>query len=116
MGNQLDFSKLERLTPREDSWSKVCARLDAAAANNRATLLRFRFYSVIPLAASFVLVGLSILLSYMGDVKTSTVPLQSLQSSEISTWYNELGNSNSDRFEILDESQALSYLQKENHQ
>ena len=52
----------------------------------------------------------------MGDVKTSTVPMQSLQSSEISTWYNELGNSNSDGFEILDESQALSYLQKENHQ
>ena len=31
MANKIDFSKLERLTPRADSWAKVCARLDAAA-------------------------------------------------------------------------------------
>ena len=33
MPNKIDFSKLERLTPREDSWAKVCARLDAEALN-----------------------------------------------------------------------------------
>lgn len=29
MSDKIDFSKLERLTPRDDSWAKVCARLDA---------------------------------------------------------------------------------------
>lgn len=29
MQNKLDFSSLEQLTPRADSWEKVCARLDA---------------------------------------------------------------------------------------
>ena len=29
MSNKIDFSKMERFTPRADSWDKVCARLDA---------------------------------------------------------------------------------------
>ena len=31
MADKLDFSKFERLAPREDSWAKVCERLDAEA-------------------------------------------------------------------------------------
>ena len=37
MPNKIDFSKMERLTPRADSWAKVCARLDAEARLRQAS-------------------------------------------------------------------------------
>ena len=33
MPNKIDFFFFLRLIPREDSWAKVCARLDAEALN-----------------------------------------------------------------------------------
>ena len=58
MSTKIDFSKMERLTPRADSWDKVCARLDAEKAKGKIVSIK-SWYSAIPLAASFVLVSLT---------------------------------------------------------
>ena len=42
MRDSIDFSKMERITPREDSWDKVCARLDKA---EKERTLKFSFFS-----------------------------------------------------------------------
>ena len=52
MSTKIDFSKMERLTPRADSWDKVCARLDAEKAKGKIVSIK-SWYSAIPLAASF---------------------------------------------------------------
>ena len=123
MPNKIDFSKLERLTPREDSWAKVCARLDAEAnaapANNKIIAIK-TWYSAIPLAASFVLVSLTALLpSFTSDIEpaetaeTEYVSINSSAPSEVLSWYSSLGNSTSDEFETLEETVGFSYLIKE---
>ena len=61
MSTKIDFSKMERLTPRADSWDKVCARLDAEKAKGKIVSIK-SWYSAIPLAASFVLVSLTAVL------------------------------------------------------
>lgn len=112
MHNAIDFSKLERITPRTDSWDKVCARLDQQnGLFNR--FLRFPIYSAIPLAASFLLVGLSVFMTAFNHTDSSIVPMQSTTSSEISAWYGSLGSETSDDLETLDESETISYLLKE---
>lgn len=115
MHNTLDFSKLERLQPREDSWEKVCARLDAEAVQSRSRILRFRIYAAIPLVASFALVAITLLLSAFSEIETSPISMQELGESEIASWYNDLGATEDDDFETLDESSTLSYLLKEDH-
>ena len=122
MPNKIDFSKLERLTPREDSWAKVCARLDAEAnaapANNKIIAIK-TWYSAIPLAASFVLVSLTALLpSFTSDIETNDnsteyVSISNSAPSEVLSWYSSLGNSTSDEFETLEETVGFSYLIKE---
>jgi len=127
MPNKIDFSKLERLTPREDSWAKVCARLDAEAVTSAAPstapakgkiLAMKTWYSAIPLAASIVLVALTVLLpSFTSDIETETisteyVSINSSAPSEVLGWYSSLGNS-SDEFETLEETVGFSYLLKE---
>lgn len=114
MPNAIDFSKLKRLTPREDSWSKVCARLDAAEAK-KSNVIHIGFRTAIPLAASLAIVALSILLTYFGSPESNPMPMQNLQSTEISSWYNTLGDTESDDFEDMDEINMLSYLLKEDH-
>ena len=123
MSNKIDFSKLERLTPREDSWAKVCARLDAEACATPAKgkiISMKAWYSAIPLAASFILVSLTALLpSFTSDIEpaetieTEYVSINSSAPSEVLSWYSNLGNSTSDEFETLEETIGISYLIKE---
>jgi hypothetical protein len=123
MPNKIDFSKLERLTPREDSWAKVCARLDAEASKAPAqknTIAIKSWYSAIPLAASFVLVSLTALLpSFTSDIEpaetavTEFVSINDSAPSEVLSWYSSLGNSTSDEFETLEETVGFNYLTKE---
>jgi len=127
MSNKIDFSKLSKLTPREDSWAKVCARLDAetaiaapeAPAKKNVIAIK-TWYSAIPLAASFVLVSLTALLpSFTSDiepadtVETEYVSINNSAPSEVLSWYGSLGNSTSDEFETLEETVGFSYLIKE---
>ena len=123
MPNKIDFSKLERLTPREDSWAKVCARLDAEALNapTKKNIIAIKtWYSAIPLAASFVLVSLTALLpSFTSDIEpaetavTEFVSINDSAPSEVLSWYSSLGNSTSDEFETLEETVGFNYLTKE---
>ncbi|WP_295858962.1 hypothetical protein [uncultured Fibrobacter sp.] len=122
MANKIDFSKLERLTPREDSWAKVCARLDAESANTPAKgkIIDIKsWYSAIPIAASLVLVSLTALLPAITDgmedqpITTETISINSSAPDEVSSWYSSLGNSTSDEFETLEETVGFSYLIKE---
>ncbi len=123
MSTKIDFSKMERLTPRADSWDKVCARLDAEASKAPAqknTIAIKTWYSAIPLAASFVLVSLTALLpSFTSDIEpaetavTEFVSINDSAPSEVLSWYSSLGNSTSDEFEILEETVGFNYLTKE---
>jgi len=119
MLNKIDFSKLERLTPREDSWAKVCARLDAENAKSKIVSIK-SWYSAIPLAASFVLVSLTAILpSFTSDIEpaetavTEFVSINDSAPSEVLSWYSSLGNSTSDEFETLEETVGFNYLTKE---
>ena len=122
MANKIDFSKLERLTPREDSWAKVCARLDAESASTPAKgkIIDIKsWYSAIPIAASLVLVSLTALLPAITDgvdgqpITTETISINSSAPDEVTSWYSSLGNSTSDEFETLEETVGFSYLIKE---
>jgi hypothetical protein len=127
MSTKIDFSKMERLTPRADSWDKVCARLDAEAASvaqdapAKGKILAIKsWYSAIPLAASFVLVSLTAILpSFTSDIEqensasTEYVSINDSAPSEVLSWYSSLGNSTSDEFETLEETVGFNYLTKE---
>ena len=123
MLNKIDFSKLERLTPREDSWAKVCARLDVEALNapTKKNIIAIKtWYSAIPRAASFVLVSLTAILpSFTSDIEqensasTEYVSINNSAPSEVLSWYSSLGNSTSDEFETLEETVGFNYLTKE---
>ncbi|WP_458450087.1 hypothetical protein [Fibrobacter sp.] len=116
MLDKIDFSKMERITPREDSWSKVCARLDAKAkaSAHKGNILSIRsLYSAIPLAASLVLVSLTAIFPAI-ESSTEEISLENVASEDITSWYNGLGNStNDDDFETLEETVGFSYLTKE---
>jgi len=109
--DKLDFTHLERLTPRADSWEKVCTRLDAGSKAKPENVIPFRILSAIPLAASLVLIGLSVLMTAFSNTSES-ISINSVTSTEVASWYNSLGNS-SDGFETLDDNVALSYFYKE---
>lgn len=117
MADKLDFSKLERLAPREDSWAKVCERLDAEAASVSASkfISIKSWYSAIPIAASLVLTGLTALLPAINNQTESTdiIAIDRSAPSEVLSWYSSLGNSTSDDFETLEETVGFSYLIKE---
>lgn len=114
---------MERLTPRADSWDKVCARLDAEASKAPAqkNIIAIKtWYSAIPLAASFVLVSLTALLpSFTSEIEqensvsTEYISINSSAPSEVLSWYSSLGNSTSDEFETLEETVGFNYLTKE---
>ncbi len=124
MRDSIDFSKMERITPREDSWDKVCARLDKA---EKTRSLRFSFFSALPIAASFVLVGFSLFLRSIDAQETAPAVKNQVAASDmasadvaasqadsaviLSNWYSNLGQGVSDQ-ETLDELQFISYLLK----
>ncbi len=124
MRDSIDFSKMERITPREDSWDKVCARLDKA---EKERTLKFSFFSAIPIAASFLLVGFSLFLRSIDANETAPAAKNQVAASDmasadvaasqadsavnLSRWYGNLGQSDAD-LESLDEFQFISYLLK----
>ena len=114
MRDSIDFSKMERITPREDSWDKVCARLDKA---EKERTLKFSFFSTIPIAASFLLVGFSLFLRSIDAQETAPAVKNQVAASQadsavnLSNWYSNLGQGVSDQ-ETLDELQFISYLLK----
>lgn len=124
MRDSIDFSKMERITPREDSWDKVCARLDKA---EKERTLKFSFFSTIPIAASLMLVGFSLFLRSMDAQETAPAVKNQVAASDmasadvaasqadsaviLSNWYSNLGQGVSDQ-ETLDELQFISYLLK----
>ena len=124
MRDSIDFSKMERITPREDSWDKVCARLDKA---EKERTLKFSFFSAIPIAASFLLVGFSLFLRSMDANETAPAVKNQVAASDmasadvaasqadsaviLSNWYSSLGQGVSDQ-DALDELQFISYLLK----
>lgn len=117
MADKLDFSKFERIAPREDSWAKVCERLDAEAdAVSASKFISIKsWYSAIPIAASLVLIGLTALLPAISNQAESTdiVAIDRSAPSEVLSWYSSLGNSTSDEFETFEETVGFSYLTKE---
>ncbi len=124
MADFLDLSKTERITPKADSWDKVCARLDQA---EKARTLRFRIFSALPIAASFLLVGFSLFLRSMDSQETAPAVKNQVAASDMATadvaasqtdsannvghWYSSLGQGVSDQ-DALDELQFISYLLK----
>jgi hypothetical protein len=124
MRDSIDFSKMERITPREDSWDKVCARLDKA---EKERTLKFSFFSTIPIAASFLLVGFSLFLRSIDAQETAPAVKNQVAASDmasadvaasqadsaviLSNWYSNLGQGVSDQ-DALDELQFISYLLK----
>ena len=124
MRDSIDFSKMERITPREDSWDKVCARLDKA---EKERTLKFSFFSTIPIAASFLLVGFSLFLRSTDAQETAPAVKNQVAASDmasadvaasqadsaviLSNWYSSLGQGVSDQ-DALDELQFISYLLK----
>ena len=124
MRDSIDFSKMERITPREDSWDKVCARLDKA---EKERTLKFSFFSTIPIAASFLLMGFSLFLRSIDANETAPAVKNQVAASDmasadvaasqadsavnLSNWYSNLGQSDAD-LESLDEFQFISYLLK----
>ena len=124
MRDSIDFSKMERITPREDSWDKVCARLDKA---EKERTLKFSFFSAIPIAASFLLVGFSLFLRSMDANETAPAVKNQVAASDmasadvaasqadsavnLSNWYSNLGQSDAD-LDSLEEFQFISYLLK----
>ena len=124
MADFLDLSKTERITPKADSWDKVCARLDKA---EKERTLKFSFFSAVPIAASFLLVGFSLFLRSMDANETAPAVKNQVAASDmasadvaasqadsaviLSNWYSNLGQGVSDQ-ETLDELQFISYLLK----
>lgn len=124
MRDSIDFSKMERITPREDSWDKVCARLDKA---EKERTLKFSFFSAIPIAASFLLVGFSLFLRSIDANETAPAVKNQVAASDmasadvaasqadsavnLSNWYSNLGQSDAD-LDSLEEFQFISYLLK----
>ncbi len=124
MRDSINFSKMERITPREDSWDKVCARLDKA---EKERTLKFSFFSAIPIAASFLLVGFSLFLRSIDANETAPAVKNQVAASDmvsadvaasqadsavnLSNWYSNLGQSDAD-LESLEEFQFISYLLK----
>ena len=122
MSSKIDFSKMERLTPRANSWAKVCARLDAEnAESTKKKMISIKsWYSAIPLAASFVLVSLTAILpSFTSNIEPENsvsaeyVSINNSAPSEVLSWYESLGNSTDDDFETLEETVGFNYLIKE---
>ena len=124
MRDSIDFSKMERITPREDSWDKVCTRLDKA---EKERTLKFSIFSAIPIAASFLLVGFSLFLRSIDAQETAPAVKNQVAASDmasadvaasqadsaviLSNWYSNLGQGVSDQ-DALDELQFISYLLK----
>ena len=111
MRDQIDFSKLERIKPREDSWEKVCARLDSSKKKKFLKLVQTR--SIYALAASLIVVAFVAVFTMFNQMDTEALLIKNAASDELVSWYNDLGETSDDELENLDIYQSISYLLQE---
>ena len=111
MRDQIDFSKLERIKPREDSWEKVCARLDSSKKKKFLKLVQTR--SIYALAASLIVVAFVAVFTMFNQMDTEALLIKNAASDELVSWYNDLGETSDDELENLDTYQTIRYLLQE---
>ena len=111
MRNKIDFSRLERIKPRESSWETVCARLDSSSKNKFIDFIQTRTKYV--LAASFIAVAFITAFVDVNRMDSEAILVQSIASDELVSWYNDLGETSDDELENLDTYSSISYLLEE---
>ena len=111
MRDQIDFSKLERIKPRKDSWETVCARLDSSKKQKFLKLVQTR--SIYALAASLIVVAFVAVFTMFNQMDTEALLIKNVASDELVSWYNDLGETSDDELENLDTYQSISYLLQE---
>ena len=108
MRNKIDFSRLERIQPRENSWETVCARLDSSKKNKFINFIQMR--TRYALAASFIAIAFITAFTVISRMDEETLLVQSVASDELVSWYNDLGETSDDELENLDTYSSISYL------
>jgi hypothetical protein len=111
MRNKIDFSRLERIQPRENSWETVCARLDSSKKNKLINFIQMR--TRYALAASFIAIAFITAFTVISRMDEETLLVQSVASDELVSWYNDLGETSDDELENLDTYSSISYLLEE---
>ena len=111
MRNQIDFSKLERIQPKENSWDMVCARLDSSKKNKVISFFQMR--SIFAIAASFIAVAFIAAFTVFQKMDSEQLLIKSVASDELVSWYNDLGETSDDELETFDNYTSISYLMKE---
>ena len=111
MRNQIDFSRLERIKPRENSWDMVCARLDSSS--NNKVLHFFQTRSIFAVAASFLVAAFIAAWVTFNKLDSETLLIKNVASDELLSWYNDLGETSDDELENLDAYKSISYLLQE---
>lgn len=111
MRNQIDFSRIERIKPREDSWDMVCARLDSS--NKNKFLNFFQARSIFAVAASFLAVAFITAWVTFNKLDSETLLIKNVASDELVSWYSDLGETTDDELENLDTDRSISYLLQE---
>ena len=111
MRNKIDFSRLERIQPRENSWETVCARLDSSKKNKFINFIQMR--TRYALAASFIAVAFITAFVAVNRMDSEAILVQSIASDELVSWYNDLGETSDDELENLDTYSSISYLLQE---
>ena len=111
MRNQIDFSRLERIKPREDSWNTVCARLDSSKQKKFLKFIQTK--SLYALAASLLVVSFLTVFTVYDYLDSEDVLIKNVASDELVSWYNDLGETSNDELENLDTHNSISYLLQE---
>ena len=111
MRDQIDFSRLERIKPRESSWETVCARLDSSSKNKFIDFIQTRTKYV--LAASFIAVAFITAFVAINRMDSEAILVQSIAIDELVSSYNDLGETSDDELENLDTYSSISYLLEE---
>ena len=113
MHDKIDFSKLERIEPRKDSWEKVCARLDSSEKNKFINFIQTR--TKYALAASFTVIAFwtAFMTVMLNTNNSEDILIKNVASDELVSWYGNLGEKSDDELENLDTYKSISYLLQE---
>ncbi|MBQ7078306.1 MAG: hypothetical protein IJM92_01270 [Fibrobacter sp.] len=111
MRDQIDFSRLERIKPRENSWETVCARLDSSKQKKFLKFVQAR--TMYALAASLIVVSFLAVFTVFNRMDSETLLITNAASDELVSWYSELGETSNDELENLDTYTSISYLLQE---
>lgn len=111
MHDKIDFSRLERIKPRKDSWETVCARLDSS---NQKKFIKFiQARSLYALAASLIVVSFLTVFTVYNYLDSEDILMTNVASDELVSWYGNLGETSDDELENLDTYKSISYLLQE---